>query len=220
MELRNTHLLPKSILLAALISFATLIPSASAIVADPVELVQIAPDVDLGSNWEIALERVVDPYTDRNGVVNFSFDLRNISGKDLELREMEFGYLASSGTTLLQQTAPPDQISDLLVRNDPASGAWSMSGKASLVGRPWDSFLSSWSDLESQGMRMIDIETYVDGGTRLYSGLFEPETYSPYALVGLPWNEFLSQWQEIESQGQRVIDIDRKSTRLNSSHRT
>lgn len=81
-----------------------------------------------------------------------------------------------------------------------ASGAW--------VGREWPDFLKQWQAFEKQGLRMVDFETYTEGGKRLWAGIFAPGTYTPAAYIGKEWPDFLKQWQAFEKQGYRIIDFE------------
>ena len=40
------------------------------------------------------------------------------------------------------------------------------------VGDDWDGFEAKWKELEKKGLRLIDLETYVVGSTRRYTGVF------------------------------------------------
>ena len=238
-----------------------LVLSAQAAWAQPVQLTQVTPDLDPGTDSRIVLEKVADPDDDRNALVNFAFELENLTATDLELRDMTFSYFDASSALIHQETVSPDQIAELLIHPGVAVGSWSFAGAnpslvnvdwatfhgtwqnleqsgfqlkdievtsdtgtylfsglfelasgptAAIVGQPWPAFLSTWQGLEGQGQRMIDFETYLstDGQTRLYTGLFAAETYAPAALIGQSWNDFHPAWAQLESDGYRMFDIE------------
>ena len=170
-----------------------------------VQLLQVTPDTDSSSNWQTVLQPVVDPHSNRDGLVNFAIDLKNVAGKQLAIRELRFSYRAADNSVLKEQVVSPDQMVDLLMSlglpNNPNPDNWSMDGKAALIGKEWADFLTGWQGLENQGFRILDIETYVENDVRRYDGLFTPASYDKAAIVGQEWSEFLTGWQDLEEQG-------------------
>ena len=183
------------------------------VLSTPVELLQVTPDTDPGAGFQAVIEKIADPHSNRDGMVNFAFDLKNISGQNLAIRALHFTYMDAGNNVLKKQSVSPDQMVDLLMSlnldSPPNPDNWSFAGgKAALVNRSWDNFYANWHDLEGQGWRMTDIEVKVDDGKVRFSGLFAPGSYSPAALVGLEWGDFLSGWQDLEGKGYRIFDIE------------
>ena len=178
--------------------------------SSPVRLVQVAPDIDLSANdWKIILEPTSDPHENRGSLVNFAFDLKNISGQQLKLRRMQFSYFDHESQMVKEQVVSQDQIADLLlVKGQPTDGAFSFEGKASLIRSSWQEFLEGWQVIEGQGYRMIDYETYEEGGARVHVGIFGPGDYAPAALFRNNWDQFLQDWQDLENSGHRMIDYE------------
>jgi hypothetical protein len=91
------------------------------------------------------------------------------------------------------------------------AGAWraGTDGYSLWAGVDWNTFTAKWQELAGQNQRLIDIETYVDGGgQRKYIGVWRSGT-DAYALWGgLDWPTFESKWQQLAAQGQRLIDIE------------
>jgi murein DD-endopeptidase MepM/ murein hydrolase activator NlpD len=110
--------------------------------------------------------------------------------------------LASDWAAETNDVLPPGPIVILPSPADPQyrPAAW--------VGKTWGEFLTQWQAFERQGYRLHDFETYVEGGRRLYAGIFKQGTSRPAAWIGKPWDEFLAQWQAFERQGYRLHDFE------------
>ena len=71
----------------------------------------------------------------------------------------------------------------------------------------WNSFIGKWQELSNAGLRLVDLETFVDGNKRLYAGVFRGGT-DAYALwVGVEWDNFNAKWQELSTKGLRLINL-------------
>jgi len=71
----------------------------------------------------------------------------------------------------------------------------------------WDSFKAKWVELSNAGLRLVDLETFVDGNKRLFSGVFRAGT-DAYALwVGVEWDNFKAKWEELSKKGLRLINL-------------
>ncbi len=73
----------------------------------------------------------------------------------------------------------------------------------------WSAFNTFWSNASSQGLRLINIESYMNGNTRCFLGVFRQGTggyvLSPY---GKDWNQFVTYWSDLGKVNQRLIDIE------------
>lgn len=73
----------------------------------------------------------------------------------------------------------------------------------------WAAFNTFWSNASSQGLRLINIESYMSGSTRCFLGVFRQGTggyvLSPY---GKDWNQFVAYWSDLGKVNQRLIDIE------------
>ena len=77
--------------------------------------------------------------------------------------------------------------------------------------RNWnsDDFHDKWVEMSDKGYRLIDVETYMDGGTRKWAGLFL-EMDGAYALYrGMSSDELHNKWEEYGKKGLKLIDIER-----------
>ncbi|MGJ5634633.1 hypothetical protein [Nostoc sp. CALU 1950] len=71
----------------------------------------------------------------------------------------------------------------------------------------WNSFQTKWDELSKAGLRLVDLETFVDGNKRLYAGVFRAGA-DAYALwAGVEWDNFKAKWQELSKQGLRLINL-------------
>jgi hypothetical protein len=54
------------------------------------------------------------------------------------------------------------------------------------TGAQWDDFQTKWSQLSTQGQRLVDFETYLDGnGIRRYAGVWRAGTDAHYLWAGV-----------------------------------
>jgi len=84
------------------------------------------------------------------------------------------------------------------------SGAYAMYRNFDFQG-----FHDKWDELNGQGLRLIDIETYLDdNGDRLWAGVWRAGTDS-YALYrGQTTADFNTRWTAQSSQGRRLVDLE------------
>ncbi len=73
----------------------------------------------------------------------------------------------------------------------------------------WSAFNTFWGNASSQGLRLINIESYMNGNTRCFLGVFRAGSggyvLSPY---GKDWNQFTAYWSDLGAVNQRLIDIE------------
>ena len=90
------------------------------------------------------------------------------------------------------------------------TGVWraGTDGYALYGGLNWNDFVSKWQTLGGQNLRLVDISTYLQNGTRYYNGVWRAGT-DGYALYGgVEWADFVAKWQQLGSQNLRLIDIE------------
>ncbi|MET0218217.1 MAG: hypothetical protein ABW205_09875 [Burkholderiales bacterium] len=75
------------------------------------------------------------------------------------------------------------------------------------VGDDWDGFKAKWKQLSDDGLRLIDLETYVEGSTRKYAGVFRAGTDAHALWVGDDWDGFRAKWKELSGGGLRLVNI-------------
>jgi murein DD-endopeptidase MepM/ murein hydrolase activator NlpD len=75
------------------------------------------------------------------------------------------------------------------------------------VGASWNDFKNKWQQLANQNLRLVDIETYVDGGQRKFTGVWRAGSDAHYLWVDADWNHFNAKWKELASQNLRLTVI-------------
>ncbi len=86
-------------------------------------------------------------------------------------------------------------------------GVWLGAGSSALVTDvSLDQLLAEVSTRSAAGMRLVDIETYAVGGSRLYAGVFN-EGSGPYDLqVGLTWDPFAAAFEQ--NSALHLVDVE------------
>jgi hypothetical protein len=67
---------------------------------------------------------------------------------------------------------------------------------------------NKWQELSGKGLRLIDLETWVDGKTRRYAGVFGHGKEAHALWVNDDWFGFDRKWQELSKKGLRLVDIE------------
>ena len=75
-------------------------------------------------------------------------------------------------------------------------------------GLDWDGFTDKWAELGAGGLRLIDVETYMDGSTRKYTGVWREGSDGYYLSGGLDWTGFVDKWAELGAVDLRLIDLE------------
>lgn len=70
-----------------------------------------------------------------------------------------------------------------------------------------NSVISNWEYASQHGLRLIDFDTYVEAGTRFFTGVYGEGTDSYYLWIGVPWDQFVAKWNELGAAGLRLISI-------------
>jgi hypothetical protein len=76
------------------------------------------------------------------------------------------------------------------------------------VGSDWDGFVDKWEELAGQNLRLVDLETYVEGGQRKYAGVWRAGTDGYFLWAGVDWKSFDNKWKELSRLNLRLIDIE------------
>jgi hypothetical protein len=82
-------------------------------------------------------------------------------------------------------------------------------GEAILVGLPWDQFKARADQLDAQSSRIVSLDTYVEGGRRVWSGIFRSSANERQALVvGLEPEAFSKKYKDmVVNQHMRLVDV-------------
>src|SRR5258708_5164928 len=76
------------------------------------------------------------------------------------------------------------------------------------VGSNWDDFNKKWEELSKQNLRLVDVETYMDGGQRRFAGVWRAGNDAHYLWVGANWKDFTKKAEELGKQNLRLVDLE------------
>ena len=76
------------------------------------------------------------------------------------------------------------------------------------VGDDWKGFTDKWKELSEDGLRLIDLESYVIGGRRRFTGAFRAGTGGHALWVDDDWKGFTDKWKELSEGGLRLHDFE------------
>jgi murein DD-endopeptidase MepM/ murein hydrolase activator NlpD len=76
-------------------------------------------------------------------------------------------------------------------------------------GMSWGQFSDYWADRAKENLRLIDIESYEEGGKRIFLGVWRQGTDGYYLWHGVDWQSLNSKWAELNSNSDlRLIDLE------------
>lgn len=107
------------------------------------------------------------------------------------------------------------RLVDLDVYNDANDGSIRYSGVfragtdgyALYSGVSWGDFTTHWTNLANQGLRLINIETYLEGGSRKYAGVWRAGSDGYYLWAGVTWSDLEAKWATLNAN-MRLVDIE------------
>jgi hypothetical protein len=70
-------------------------------------------------------------------------------------------------------------------------------GHAVVLGHEWPAFQRKVQELAGKGVHPTDVETWVDGGKRLWGGIFRSGVDASQIAVGQEWEPFMEQWTKL-----------------------
>jgi hypothetical protein len=121
----------------------------------------------------------------------------------------EWSTLSGQGYRLLDLEVFTDANGVLKYAGVYGAGSW---GHYLFAGMTQAAFNAKWSEMGSQGYRLVDVEVYTSGGTTLYAGVFKAGS-GGYALWHAgSWSSFTTKWSELSGQGLRLVDLDTDKT--------
>jgi hypothetical protein len=83
------------------------------------------------------------------------------------------------------------------------------SGHAVVMGLEEAAFLAEAKRLAEQGVHPTDIETWTDGGRRLWGGIFRSGPDSSLIITGMDGDAFLKRWSKLNNDEEmRLIDLE------------
>jgi hypothetical protein len=72
---------------------------------------------------------------------------------------------------------------------------------------PWDDFKARYDDLAGKNLRLVALDTYVQGGQRLWAGAWRPGNDDCYLWVDDPWDSFKQKYDDLAGKGLRLVDL-------------
>lgn len=105
------------------------------------------------------------------------------------------------------KAAPPRQFLAIFRKETEAKG------HAVVLGMEWPAFERKARELAGKGVHPTDVETWVDGGKRLWGGIFRGGVDASRIVNGQEWEPFLEQWtkttdNEDPDQQMQLIDME------------
>jgi hypothetical protein len=87
------------------------------------------------------------------------------------------------------------------------------SGHAVVLGLEWPAFEKEMQALASKGVHPTDVETWVDGGKRLWGGIFRSGADNSKVIPGLEWEKFQEQYTKLaeaenDDEKMQLIDME------------
>jgi hypothetical protein len=84
----------------------------------------------------------------------------------------------------------------------------SQQGEAVLVGFPWEQFKARADQLDAGGSRIVALDTYVEGGRRLWSGIFRSGNDKQALFSGVDFEAFTKKYKDmVNNQHMRLVDV-------------
>ena len=71
----------------------------------------------------------------------------------------------------------------------------------------WSGFVAKWQAFSNANLRLVDLNTFVDGSTRLFAGVFRAATDAHALWVGAEWADFQAKWTALSQQGLRLVGL-------------
>jgi Bacterial tandem repeat domain 1 len=81
-------------------------------------------------------------------------------------------------------------------------------GHAVVLGLDEPAFLAEAKRLADQGVHPTDVETWNDGGRRLWGGIFRSGPDTSLILTGIDGDAFLKRWEKLYDEEMRLVDLE------------
>lgn len=113
------------------------------------------------------------------------------------------------GNTWNMCTTTPYHLGFALVQQT-YTGVWRQGNDAYYlwVNASWNSFLTKWTQLASQNLRLIDLKITRDSGVERFHGVWRQGTGGYYLWVNATQANFITKWTQLAAQGLRLVDIE------------
>lgn len=81
-------------------------------------------------------------------------------------------------------------------------------GHAVVIGLEWGPFKERVNQLAIEGIQIDDVETFEEGGKRLWSGIFRHSPDQVQLLADQDWDKFSGSWKKITGGKMRLTDME------------
>lgn len=81
-------------------------------------------------------------------------------------------------------------------------------GTAVVIGLEEAAFKSKVSELSGNGLKLIAMDTFMDGSKRLWSGIFRSAEDEVILVTGVDWDAFIPQWKRMSAGSRRLVDFE------------
>ncbi|HSK76668.1 MAG TPA: hypothetical protein VLQ45_09440 [Thermoanaerobaculia bacterium] len=98
--------------------------------------------------------------------------------------------------------APPAPLQYVGVFNPRPEGA------AVVVGLDQAAFKARVSELDGHGLKLVALDTFMDGDKRLWSGIFRKAEDEIILVTGVDWDAFIPQWKRMSAGSRRLVDFE------------
>lgn len=72
----------------------------------------------------------------------------------------------------------------------------------------WKDLLAKRDALRASGFELVDVETYVEEGQRLFAGVWHLSKISHRLWKANSWDGFLDKWREFRKEGIEIVDLE------------
>ena len=76
------------------------------------------------------------------------------------------------------------------------------------AGKNWKDFTAKWKELAGQGLRLVDVATYVESGERKFAGVWRAGTDGYVLWRGADVENFLGQWNQSSKANLRLVALE------------
>lgn len=81
-------------------------------------------------------------------------------------------------------------------------------GHGVVLGLPWDAFKARIDGFAAQGVKLVEMQTWEEGGQRLWGGIFQSLEGNQELVTDLEWDPFAARMRKLSEEGMRLSDFE------------
>ncbi len=81
-------------------------------------------------------------------------------------------------------------------------------GHGVVLGLPWDAFKARVDAFAAQGVKLVKMHNWEEGGQRLWGGIFRTLPGNQEMVTDLQWDPFVARWKQLNDEGLRLADFE------------